>query len=308
MHTLLRPLSVLLATAFFFCAACEVGDALLRDEPAVEEQPWELLSGVGPGDTVVVDGVEAVVPEPGTGVATNILHDDGTAAELRLETTDDGQVMRFFDGEVVHHTDDIIASGSPECTVGAYSTMGYRWTKKLRWRLSFGSIPSGYNRSDVLGAFRRANTNITHQHNHCGYSDQVSATAEYLGSTSRLAGISSRGSCVSNDGQNVVSFGSLPSGTLAVTCTWYSGGRALSSDMKVNRGYAWYTGSAPPAGCSRRFSLRAVATHERGHTFGLGHVSESRYPYMTMSTAVAPCTSSASSLGWGDIRGLRRLY
>jgi hypothetical protein len=120
--------------------------------------------------------------------------------------------------------------------------------------------------------------------------------------------VSKTGICTSNDGVSVADFGALPTGTLAVACTYYSGGRAVASDIRFNKGYRWYAGSKPPADCSNRFSLRAVATHERGHTFGLGHVSDRAYPFLTMSTSIGPCTNSASSLGLGDIKGLRALY
>ncbi|WNG57848.1 hypothetical protein F0U59_26140 [Archangium gephyra] len=58
--------------------------------------------------------------------------------------------------------------------------------------------------------------------------------------------------------------------------------------------------------CSNRFGLEAVMTHERGHTFGLGHVAAGSP--LTMRPGIAPCDGSAATLGLGDVRGLRQRY
>ncbi|WP_338089092.1 matrixin family metalloprotease [Nannocystis pusilla] len=58
-----------------------------------------------------------------------------------------------------------------------------------------------------------------------------------------------------------------------------------------------------------QFSVKAVMTHERGHTFGLGHVGESSHGDLTMSPTInGPCQDSESTLGEGDVAGLRALY
>jgi hypothetical protein len=66
--------------------------------------------------------------------------------------------------------------------------------------------------------------------------------------------------------------------------------------------------AAVPPSCTNRFGVQAVGTHELGRVFGLGHVSESAHPHLTMSTAVTACSNAAVSLGLGDVRALRQLY
>lgn len=79
--------------------------------------------------------------------------------------------------------------------------------------------------------------------------------------------------------------------------------------MKLNdRGYRWFAGNTPPAGCRTAFSVEGVATHEMGHVFGLSHVSESAHGNLTMSTKARPCTASDTTLGLGDVLGLRKKY
>lgn len=91
---------------------------------------------------------------------------------------------------------------------------------------------------------------------------------------------------------------------LAGTCTWFSNGRALESDVMINKAdHQWVTSLN---GCAGRFHLQAVLTHEFGHTFGLGHAPQGSL--LTMAPSAQPCDASISSLGLGDVRGLRKKY
>ena len=60
--------------------------------------------------------------------------------------------------------------------------------------------------------------------------------------------------------------------------------------------------------CTEGWDLQAVATHEFGHAFGLGHVKEGLHANLTMAPYILPCQSSEARLGLGDVRGLRALY
>ncbi len=58
-----------------------------------------------------------------------------------------------------------------------------------------------------------------------------------------------------------------------------------------------------------RYDVESTMTHERGHTFGLGDVSEASHPNLTMSSkSNGPCQTSERTLGKGDAIGLNRKY
>jgi hypothetical protein len=194
-----------------------------------------------------------------------------------------------------------------KCTDGAYVRNGYRWTTQYNWYFQAASRPKGSVTTRVVDSLRHAADNIVRGDNSCGLSDMISATHSYRGTTSRAPNISSSAWCKGRDGRNVVGFGTLPSGYLGMTCWWTYGGKVVESDIILNKAhYAWFT--TRPYGCRSKWSIQAAATHEFGHVFGLGHVSESSHPGLTMSPMIMACQSSESSLGLGDVLGLRSLY
>lgn len=219
------------------------------------------------------------------------------------------------------------ASSSPAaCDDGAYklakwtfsdgSIRPYKWKSTYNWLFKAGSVPSGVSTSNARDAVQRAAANIGGSQNNCGLADEVSATQSFAGDTTTGTDINATGTiCQSyqdKDGKSVVAYGTLPAKWLAVACTWgtWDGAvaKATQGDVKMNKStYSWY--GIKPSNCSTRWSTEGVMTHEFGHTFGLGHVTEADHGNLTMSKAInGACQESERSLGLGDVRGLRDLY
>ncbi|NVB40111.1 matrixin family metalloprotease [Pseudenhygromyxa sp. WMMC2535] len=267
-----------------------------------EQEFDEDLEDAPPRVIEVLDGFDVQVPEEGMSVTMEILYEDGNSELVSVHN--EGGELRFE-----HHNDFGIeasageAACSAKCSDGAYNLLGYSWSSQFKWSYRDANRPSSVTKADAIAAFKHGFGGIQSSRNACSLSDSVSATHAYQGTTSKAPGVSSTG-CTSNDGNNVVGWGSLSSGVLGLTCTWYSGGQAVESDQRYSNSMSWYAANAVPSGCSSAFSLRAVATHEAGHTFGLGHTG----CYQTMAPSVAPCTSANRKFGRGDVLGLRAIY
>jgi hypothetical protein len=272
------------------------------------------------GDIVQAGDVAVTVPAPGETVLAALDRDDGTTAELAVENPFDGpvRVVPPFAAQLLGHlptTDaDPLLSGvattaaaASRCSDAAFNLEGFHWASDYHWRFHASSTPSGMSAANVETGLQTAANAITRQRNDCGLADRVSATNSYGGNTSRGPNVSSTGTCGTRDSVNVVGFGALPTGTLGLTCAWFSNKVALEADVKLATRYRWFSESVP-SGCSNRFGIEQVGTHEFGHAYGLAHVSQSTHPELTMSPVLFPCRLDKLSLGLGDVRGLRALY
>jgi hypothetical protein len=193
------------------------------------------------------------------------------------------------------------------CRDGAYTLTQSVWKSPYRWHFWARSAPSGVSGAAAARAFQRAATNITDGRNSCGLTDRVGAQQQYMGPTRARMNISNNGSCESPDGQSVVGFGSLSTGALGITCFWIRNGQTIEADVMLNgNGYRWAANVGPS--CLGAWSIEDVATHEFGHAFGLGHVGEQLHGLLTMSPSIQPCQLGETTLGLGDINGLRAKY
>ncbi|MGN8025402.1 matrixin family metalloprotease [Microbacterium sp. 22242] len=191
------------------------------------------------------------------------------------------------------------APAPAKCSDSSYTLMGYAWAKPIDWSYD----PAG-ERADASAAIERAASAWTGDITACGTSVHTTAQQSYLGTTPAAPAVTDAGSCGSSDGANVVGWGSLPTGTLAVTCTWSTNaGEAISSDIRLSTSYAW---SAADTCTGSAFDVQGVATHEFGHVFGLNHVAQSSGQVMKPSSLA--CETSQRSLGLGDLTGIHHLY
>ena len=267
------------------------------------------------GDRVISDnGAKSVVPPRGESVHVETLN-VSDAQELVIEHRPDGAIELAKVGDdsaAVEPERSTRATGPGECSDRAFTPLSYRVEPGLSYYFNRATTPREITRTAAETAVRRATANVANTRNACRLGDRVPVGMAYAGPTRTVANIASSGACSANDGRSVVSFGALSSGALAVACTNYiietGPDRVTASDVRVNTRPAWTT--APTArSCKNRYDLESVLTHERGHTFGLGHVSESAHRNLTMSTSInGPCDASQRTLGRGDVLGLDSKY
>jgi len=191
----------------------------------------------------------------------------------------------------------------PPCKDGAYTLNGTHWNKTLLWRFQAGSTPANLKAPAVERRLKQAARSVATGRNRCGLTSDLSAHQRYAGRTKAKPNIRRNGSCGTPDGHNEVGFGTLPSAEMGLTCYWSQGDATIEADILFNRAdYRWITKVA--SGCVVAWDIQAVATHEFGHAFGLGHVGEGLHANLTMAPYILPCQNSESRLGLGDLRGL----
>jgi hypothetical protein len=270
------------------------------------------------GDLASDGYAAAIVPQPGNAVWMELLDVDGNDQELGVETLSDGTVVVFNWGD--DSPSGGTSTGGPSaCNDSKYNYIGggssppYTWQNRYDWYFKADSVPSDVDTDNARQAVRNATSHITSADSNCpGLSDNVSATAQFQADTVRGTNISTGDPprCEFPDNYSVTMWGDLGSlGILAVTCTYADdNGLAYESDTKMNAlQFKWY--AVLGSGCNNRYSTESMMTHERGHTFGLGHVSEQTHGYLTMSTKLnGPCQDAERSLGLGDVLGLESMY
>jgi hypothetical protein len=272
------------------------------------------------GDRVIRDnGIGTILPAPGQSIYVDALT---TTGSQELEVT------RYADGTLeLEHVGDETEASQREPQLGAaarspaacrdshYNNLDRKVYADLKWYFNPRTVPSELSRKGAARATRRGNVNITEVQDSCGLPDRVKWRMLYQGSTRATAQLGKSGNCNGNDRDTVVSFGTLPQSTLAATCTITTletgpnNNRVKWSDIKLNKVHFNWTTRPQARSCKNRFDVESTITHERGHTFGLAHVSESDHRNLTMSDrSNGPCQSSERSLGRGDALGLNRKY
>jgi len=113
------------------------------------------------------------------------------------------------------------------------------------------------------------------------------------------------------DGKNVVSWGKLNQGILAVCYTWYyRRSRAIVEfGIVFNTRYSWGIDADGEGGTTIKvFDVQNVGTHEAGHTLCLGDLYQKAAKELTMYGYGARGETKKRSLGYGDIQGIKFIY
>lgn len=274
------------------------------------------------GRQIVAGSARLTVPPRGTGASAVEGTAAGEEAMLVVLTGPDGSVTVTHQTPEQHEdrggapaaggaaTATTAAATGAACRDGSYTTMGYKFTGRFDWHLNPAGTP-GNIRSTALTAIAMATADVARGSNKCGLYRKPKLSQRYAGSTGRKPQITSAGSCTSRgDGVSVTGWMYLPK-VLAYTCSYYKwNGHSWvvsESDMALSTAFSWFTGGVP-RGCRYTFDLRGVTVHERGHTYGLGHVDNRTHGSLTMSPYSAPCTTANRALGYGDYRGLTLMY
>ncbi|MDA0184041.1 hypothetical protein OJ997_27280 [Solirubrobacter phytolaccae] len=184
------------------------------------------------------------------------------------------------------------------------STGGYTWVGP---RLMNGSGGGGYEWRNRQGGYMPATylyqigaglQNWDTTYNSCGWGNVTAIQHVYAGTTTAVPQMTP-------DGVNVVDFGSMSavgcSSGFAACTIWYSydGVFFHNVDMRFNDASPWSLN-----GAGGTLDVQSVATHEGGHSVGLGEVNAF---YLTMHhTATADIFRR--TLGYGDAVGLRCRY
>lgn len=270
------------------------------------------------GDTIVDEGVGALVPGRGMSVYAEFLTPRG-GQELTITHREDGTVELGEVGEEAVSSEGFsgeVSARRRPCSDPAFNDLPYRvevedgYSYRFNRRSARGVIAP----RDAANAVRRGGINMARTHNDCRLGDRNPAGVAFQGATRRHANVTFRRACGRNDGLNVVSFGPLAGRTLAAVCTWsvFRPGQhnaVLASDVRINRHNTRWTVRPFRPRCRGRFDLESVMTHEFGHTFGLGDVRERFHPNLTMSDLInGPCQGSERTLGRGDVLGIEAKY
>lgn len=76
--------------------------------------------------------------------------------------------------------------------------------------------------------------------------------------------------------------------------------------MRLNSSLNWITDEG--SGCQTSYFVDNIATHERGHTFGMDDEYNASHTELTMYGYASPCTTGKETLALGDMLRLESKY
>ncbi|WP_248582487.1 matrixin family metalloprotease [Nocardioides sp. InS609-2] len=262
------------------------------------------------GRVVYAGNAAVTIPPAGMGVGAAAARDKtgGDALDFTVSTSLSGVVTAE-----VEELEPVVAArqqrNADACKDAQFNSGGHAWAAPLTWTFDASSTPRHLNKSRALRDLVAGAKNIAGGRNDCGLARVSTVGSSYAGVSSTRPDIDVIGNnitCGDYNTSNAVDFGALPRGIYGWTCFWWdSTGQMVAADMRVSNSPAVVT--KVPHRCRSRFDLQAIATHEWGHAFGLGHVSAANRN-LTMPPLLISCSSDQRTLGLGDYKGIEALY
>ncbi len=206
----------------------------------------------------------------------------------------------------VHYANNSKARPPPQQT-GTYKLMGIKWsTNALPVKFAVNSLDSGLGDSSVKSAILLAanewdDGTYSQSEGLKWYGTTANLYSDYSDTTVPTTSATKE----SYDGTNEIFWGSLSSGTIAVTTVWYNRftKQILEFDMEFNTYYVWGTDGSPS-----KMDLQNIATHELGHSVGLADLYTSSASQETMYGYSNYGVLKARDLYNGDQAGIKKLY
>jgi hypothetical protein len=298
-------------------AACSPDKEVIRasELPDVVDQDRCPVAG---RHIVDAGGLGATLPPAGMAVIVDAITTTG-GQELTV-TNNPGDTFEVSGAGEEHgaNSDDIggqsldAEATGQGCGVNDYNLLPYKVYGDYAWSFRAETTPADLTVTDAENHMIFATDNIVNVDNPCGTADGVEATHTYNGQITIPADIVNQ-ECSGNDGVSVSEFGNLPDGVLGTTCTYVwtdvTPQEVDASDMRLNSDDYRWTVTPNDASCTRKWDVQGVTTHERGHTYGMGHVPENTAGSQTMSRFHnGACQAAERSLGRGNSKGLNQRY
>ena len=287
------------------------------------------LTTLNTGDLVTDGTVSVEVPEPGYSLYASL---DGQVGsnQLLVRFRRGGKVEVEFCGAADETADSAaeppedpsgepgsqenLSPESPDACADDRHRPLARWYGGVTWYYNKSTTPNYLSANDAEASMIEAADSIVTAHNSCGRPDSVPASYVYGGATGLRADVKQDGTSTTNicqanrDGVNVVDWGDFAGGQLGYACVKTAGDGIAEADIRLNKNdHVW---AINPNSCDLpEWIVRAVATHEFGHFYGLGHVNEERHGNLTMSEDLDRwCQQPEYTLGLGDTLALESLY
>lgn len=238
-------------------------------------------------------------PPAGTGLQIHadfpeehpLLLDGLTIYALTADITPEGAVV--VRSAVTNEGDTLGSGGQNDCSDPTFKPLGVLWDADdipVKWYFNVRTVPEKLSDVRTLRSIRKAHQTWPQVQTNCNNPDANKFRFWLSGLISKH---------VKLDGYNIVEFGGLGSGALAVNYTWYRGTKITEVDLRLNRyDYRWTNYLAGDNG----YQVRNVATHELGHQLGLDDLS-GPHGALTMFGRIGKGETSKITLGRGDLKG-----